>query len=112
MNAHYQKYREQYIRRSREWRKKYPERVKEYGIKYRHGISLKDYKNMLKQQNGKCAICGKLQSDFKQKFIVDHCHKTNKIRGLLCCRCNTLLGRIENIPDNFKRLLEYMEKYK
>ena len=112
MNTHYQKYKEQYIRRSREWREKYPERVIENGIKYRHGISLEDYKRILEEQNGKCAICGKLQSDFKQRFIVDHCHKTEKIRGLLCYRCNTLLGRIENVPNNFKKLLEYLEKYK
>ena len=112
MNAHYQKYREQYIKRAREWRERYPERVKENGIKYRHGISLKDYNKMFIKQNGRCAICEKPQSDFSRKFIVDHCHKTGRIRDLLCYCCNTLLGKIENEPENLKKLLKYLDKYK
>lgn len=51
------------------------------------------------KQNKKCAICEKeleLFIDRKGGFI-DHCHKTNKVRGILCAYCNTLLGRVEKI---------------
>lgn len=46
------------------------------------------------QQGGKCGICGKHESHFTRKLAVDHNHKTNQVRGLLCFRCNKfVVGR-------------------
>lgn len=58
-----------------------------------YGLSLDDYARLLKGQNGKCAFCGKKTFDLKtgRPLAVDHCHETQRIRGLLCCRCNTHL---------------------
>lgn len=64
---------------------------RERHLKQKYGIDLKQYEVMLKEQNYRCAICNKHQSHFKRSLHVDHDHKSGKIRGLLCFRCNHLL---------------------
>jgi len=64
-------------------------------LKYKHGITLEQYDEMFKQQNGVCAICS-LVDVTGRRLAVDHDHKTGKIRGLLCTGCNTRLGTLEN----------------
>ena len=61
---------------------------------------------MFYKQNGKCLIC----EDDKKTFAVDHCHKTGKVRGLLCTPCNTALGNLKDNIDNLKRAIIYLEK--
>ena len=65
---------------------------KERRILYDYGISLQTYDKMLEKQGGGCMICGVKIPGGKGRFHVDHDHQTNKIRGLLCCHCNRLLG--------------------
>jgi hypothetical protein len=92
--------------------KRYRENLKKDKVKYSEfllkdknrklllnfNISLNDYNKMLEAQNGVCAICGRPEMvvDNKKHRIkdlsVDHNHKTNKIRGLLCQKCNHLIG--------------------
>lgn len=73
-----------------------------------YGITKDDYDALLVEQNGVCAICKMEESkthNFSNKIqdlSVDHCHKSGKVRGLLCHRCNTLLGLVD---DNKKILL-------
>lgn len=56
-----------------------------------YGLSLKDYNKMLDEQSALCAICS-----VKSKLVVDHCHTTGDVRGLLCHRCNSLLGALDD----------------
>jgi len=66
-------------------------------VKCLYGLSKEEYGNLLKSQDWKCAIC-KLPEAYKdakgkvRNLSVDHNHNTNKIRGLLCIKCNCLLG--------------------
>jgi len=73
-----------------------------------YGISLGDYNELFSQQGGKCAICRKHQSEFSYPLYVDHDHKTGKVRGLLCCGCNTGLGHFEKLH---KEMQDYLTKY-
>lgn len=57
-----------------------------------------------------CAICKKPRSAFKKNFSVDHNHATNKIRGLLCYRCNKFRVGRQTI-ETCKEVLDYLEKY-
>lgn len=58
-----------------------------------YGISLNDYYEMLESQGGGCAICGRHYSNKRSSFLsVDHNHKSGRVRGLLCSRCNKALG--------------------
>ena len=63
-------------------------------FKRSYGITIEDYETMFANQNGVCKICQKTCKSGKN-LAVDHCHKTGKVRGLLCATCNTSLGRIE-----------------
>jgi hypothetical protein len=54
---------------------------------------------MLQQQNGLCAICKKTETGKTSNLCVDHCHKTGKVRGLLCNNCNKGLGLFKDNPE-------------
>ena len=55
-------------------------------LRDKYGITAADYAKMFKAQRGTCAICGRPPK--KIQLAVDHDHKTKKVRGLLCFRCN------------------------
>jgi hypothetical protein len=76
-----------------------------YFLKY--GITYEDYDRMLLQQNGVCAICGTPPK--KNRLAVDHCHKTKKVRGLLCFRCNYGLNWFQDNPERFTRASAYLK---
>jgi DNA-directed RNA polymerase subunit RPC12/RpoP len=82
-----------------------------YALKRRYGIGIEDYERMLISQNYKCAICGTPNDPNGRNFAVDHCHNTKKVRGLLCSRCNTGLGQLDDSVERLKQALDYLEKY-
>ena len=61
---------------------------------------------MMVEQNACCAIC----KEFMQSPHIDHCHKTGKVRGLLCQTCNSGLGMFHDQPDQLRAAAEYLEK--
>lgn len=77
-----------------------------------YGITLDDYQNMLQKQNHICSICKSVEKTKNRTLSVDHDHKTNKIRELLCQRCNAALGMLEEDPRIIGNLLDYIKKYK
>jgi hypothetical protein len=84
-------------------------------IKRRYGITYEDYQELLLKQNYCCAICKETHSNNKRtsgKLFVDHCHTTNRVRGLLCSRCNHALGQFDDSPDKLKNAILYLERIK
>ena len=77
-------------------------------LKMKYGITESDYKTMYNSQNGECLICKK--KVIYKKLSIDHCHKTNKIRGLLCFSCNIGLGNFKDNIENLIRAIKYLEK--
>ena len=57
---------------------------------YKYGITQTEFNKMMGEQNGLCKICGMINDG--KALTIDHCHKTNRIRGLLCSQCNRGLG--------------------
>lgn len=94
--------------RQRQYRKNFPEKSKNVEFKYLYGITVEDYKIMFNDQNGCCAICKRHQSELKRKLHVDHCHITNKVRGLLCQRCNTVLGHADDSLGILNNAIKYL----
>jgi len=89
----------------------------ERDLKKLYGLSIDDYKRMLKDQSGCCAICN-LPESAKDKrsglvrvLSVDHCHKTNKVRALLCSKCNLLLGLLHDSFSILKSVESYLVKH-
>jgi len=73
-----------------------------------YGLTPEDYQKLLDAQDGVCAICGRAPK--KNKFNVDHCHRTHRIRALLCVNCNTnLLPYVERYPQWVKNAFLYLE---
>jgi 5-methylcytosine-specific restriction endonuclease McrA len=66
-----------------------------YKSRYR-GFTLEDKAALLRKQKGKCAICTRQTPDTKQGWHTDHDHKTHRVRGILCRRCNHRLGVVED----------------
>ncbi len=73
------------------------------------GITPADFDHLLDEQGGLCAICRSDTPGGRGRFHVDHCHLTNKIRGLLCTRCNTGLGQFGDDPDRLRSATAYLE---
>jgi hypothetical protein len=83
-------------------------------LKIKFNMTLDDYFNLLNNQNGKCAICGseKSQTVLSHRLYLDHDHTTNKVRGLLCQKCNTLLGYARESIEILLSAVEYLRKNK
>lgn len=75
-------------------------------IRWFYGLLPDEYINMMFDQFGRCAICEKF---FLKKPHIDHNHRTGKVRGLLCTRCNTGIYMIED-REMLKKTLNYLEK--
>jgi hypothetical protein len=61
---------------------------REANLRHRYGIGIAQYEQLFKEQHGKCGVC----DTSHDKLVVDHCHNSSKVRGLLCNNCNVLLG--------------------
>lgn len=72
-----------------------------------YGIEEKKYETMLAEQGGACAVCLRLFTDAREP-CVDHDHKSGRIRGLLCRKCNSLLYAVE-YPGILGALLGYLK---
>jgi Recombination endonuclease VII len=92
------------------WNRAHPHSCKNTSLKYRYGITLEDYNNMLLKQEYSCAICHRPAAAKRGKSLfVDHCHKTKHVRGLLCLDCNTTLGRMNDDPKLLRKAAHYLE---
>ena len=85
-----------------------PERFKAYNLKSDYNLSLERYNEMLKEQNGCCAICNRVMDNPH----VDHDHETNVVRQLLCRECNSTLGFLREDVAIAEKLVSYLKKWK
>lgn len=78
-----------------------------------YNISLEQYQWFYEKQEGLCAICRqegfKMHPNQKTSIVVDHCHATGVVRGLLCHNCNRALGLLQDSTDYLKRAIGYLE---
>jgi hypothetical protein len=82
----------------------------------RYGMTIEQYDEMFEGQGGLCAICGEPETAISRNgkpflLAVDHHHPSERIRGLLCGRCNRIVGHIEAGLDLLDRIHAYLEKY-
>lgn len=74
-----------------------------------YGIDAEQYRSLLTAQGHRCAICG--NRPVTERLAVDHDHRTGKVRGLLCSRCNhDLLGAAHDSVEVLRRAVAYLEK--
>lgn len=73
-----------------------------------YGLSVAEFQAMEARQNGLCAICSGLPNGPGTRLHVDHCHETNKVRGLLCAKCNTAIGLLNEDAALFAAATHYL----
>lgn len=78
-------------------------------LRKKFGIGLVEYQQMAERQQNKCALCGREERTRQRRLAIDHCHETNKIRGLLCHHCNTGLGNFMDSIALLKLAVTYLE---
>ena len=100
--------------KARQWRKDNPEntekhlaRMRERTKERRYGITQEQFGQMLLDQNNRCKIC---DNDFKNSkdTHIDHCHNTNRVRGLLCNSCNMALGQFNDNINIMNNAIKYL----
>ena len=80
----------------------------------RFGLTLDDYFSMLESQGGGCAVCRTKSPRGRgvtRPFAVDHCHRSGKVRALLCHRCNGALGMVSDSKETLHRLISYLQEH-
>jgi len=83
--------------------------MKQSQMRWLYGIGFEEYDAMLAKQNGLCAICGK-EPSLKRRLAIDHCHKTNVVRGLLCLKCNKGIGLLNDDTTTMSKAIEYINR--
>lgn len=125
----YEKYGKEYFTNWRENNKKkvsdavkryeatYPEKWRlikklsdrKYHLKNRYGLTQEQFNEMIKLQGNKCMICQRFFYSAKHtRPCIDHDHKTGKLRGIVCDRCNVLLGTAEDNVAILENSIEYL----
>lgn len=103
--------------------RQYPGRREEVGqatrksaLKHNYGLTVEDYNRILKQQYGVCAICNKPETQHScpkgkvDSLRVDHDHKTGKVRGLLCSKCNFGISQFNDDIELMKIAINYLKE--
>lgn len=115
-----------------EWRTKYREYRKNYTknlpliennltpmqkeqLKSKYNLSIEEYFQMLENQEGVCAICRKPETAVDKRkgsvkmLSVDHHHESNRVRGLLCGKCNMAIGLLKEDIKILESAIEYLK---
>lgn len=103
-------------RMMREYGRAKPE-IKQAQKMRRYGLTRETYNALLASQGGGCAICGATESrdsdprtGKRRSLHIDHCHRTGRVRGLLCASCNLGLGKFSDDTERMRRAIEYLER--
>jgi len=85
-----------------------------------YGITVDQYDALLAKQGGVCALCKDVESQLNHygsnraeenpltRLSVDHCHATNRVRGILCRRCNSMIASARDNPETLERAAGYL----
>jgi hypothetical protein len=86
-------------------------------FKREYGISVEDARHLLSAQDGRCAniaCCKQIEfgvKDRKKIAVIDHCHKTGRVRGVMCDMCNKTMGMSADNPAILMGLANYLRRY-
>lgn len=116
--TYYEKNKTEILAKNREWYRKNKKHRQDYkkrvgraqALKCKYGITLEQFQALLASQDNKCAICRNPFANSKDAH-VDHCHKTQLVRGVLCYRCNHGLGKFLDNPTFLESAASYVRKH-
>lgn len=97
---------------AKKYREKVGDRLRENSKKWyyknnirlrRYNLTLEDFEKLVLKHKGRCAICNQ-----KKELVIDHCHNSNAVRGLLCHSCNKGLGCFYDNPNLLEKAKNYV----
>ena len=108
------------LRRQKRWRERNPEKERarqlRCDLKRAYGLTVDQYNRMLAEQGGVCALCRAPETTPRKgtvmRLAVDHDHVTGIIRGLLCNRCNRVIGMFKDSTDLAGAAVIYLEYWR
>ena len=86
-------------------RARYLFQLRDAELKRNFGFGVETFREMEANQDGRCFICGERP---EKSLLVDHCHESGKVRGLLCRKCNSGIGMLKDSPKLLRIALEYL----
>ena len=103
------------LEKQRRYRNSRPNFHRAHNLKQRYGLSPDEYQSILAHQNFTCAICEveishALEYTAKRSVVVDHNHETGEVRGILCSKCNLVLGHARESTDILYRAIVYLSE--
>lgn len=93
-----------------------PHKQRDINMRKRYGVTTEHFEFLLESQDNSCAICGmELNADLSYKGretkpVVDHCHNTGDVRGILCNSCNLIIGHAKDDIDRLSRAIVYLKE--
>ena len=123
---HWEKNKEKCRLANKEYKGRNPDKVKECRRLWWHknrdklaatkyGLTLEQYQQLVQDTNGICPICGVdlvFDSRCHGRACLDHDHSNGQIRGIICNRCNMLLGKAQDSVTILANAIKYLERYK
>lgn len=94
---------------SREALRRHPERRRASKRHSLYGLSARDFDALFLSQGRRCAICQTIDPG-RRSFAVDHDHTTGRVRGILCGRCNAVLGLAKESVETLARAIRYLKE--
>lgn len=118
MKENYQKRKHLVSKANKNRRKSDPDYFKNNKLRSEFGIGLIEYRALSQTQKYRCAICGSKETVIDKRtgqprsLAVDHCHKTDKVRGLLCMGCNQGIGNMKESVEILSSASKYLLRHK
>lgn len=103
---------------SKKYHQEYNKKNRDRITARRHGLTVEQYQDLITKQHGVCAVCYKPETTVHgsskkiQPLAIDHNHTTGEVRGLLCAKCNTALGLLDESCERAQALISYLERFK
>ncbi len=102
-----------FMARQRKERPEHQRAVSRKSLLAKYGVTPERFDAMLAEQGGVCKTCGKkpdvpTNQHGRLGFVVDHDHVTGKVRGLLCPKCNLILGLANDDPELLVSCSKYL----
>lgn len=87
-----------------------PDKKRRSKLKADYGMTPEQWQIMFESQGCKCAICGSTEPGSKNGWNTDHCHKTKRVRFILCAHCNRGLGAFRDNPELMRKAADMLEE--
>lgn len=104
--SYYYRTHEARLMASQKWRNLNKKQRQEKHLRSKYGLTFERYNALLDKQHNSCKLCGKNPI---RTPVVDHNHRTGRIRGIVCQKCNIIIGMYESCPEVLTLVPQYLE---